>query len=248
VIIGATFDAEGYAPQGGDLGGSPSPSLADALSSIIWDPDRRFLDAQTFALDQLARIPGRPVTAALLKVLGEEGMSPAMVKRAARALVERKDPDAVDLFVEAIRVRSDFVTGSRPANLEVLARATGALRAKEAAAPLAAHLRLPETEPSTVVEIARALKEMQARETLPALRDYLCMYRADPNYEGDPSALMAVVDVLLEIGGAPERELLLYVAEDPKTLPSVRQHAHHALIRTEGRAADNAGRLGGDAP
>ncbi|MBC8131532.1 MAG: PQQ-binding-like beta-propeller repeat protein [Deltaproteobacteria bacterium] len=234
VIVGATFDAEGYAPSSSDVTMSPvpSPGLAGVLSSIVWDPDRRFSEVQLFAVDQLAQIPGREITADFLKMLGKDEMPPGIVKSAARALVDRKDQGAVDLFVEAIRVHADYADGAKSANLDVLARAVGSLRAKEAAGPLATHLRLPETNPAAVIEIARALTVMQATETLPALRDYLIVYRADPIYEGDPAALLAVTDALVKLGGAPERELLLYVAEEPRTLPQVREYARRALIQT----------------
>ena len=238
VIVGATFDAEGYAPTGGDVG--VTPSLAEALSSIVWDPDRRFSEVQIFAVDQLARIPGRGVTADLLKILSGEGMPEGVVKRAARAVVERKDSSAVDLFVNAIRVHADYANGTKTANLEVLARAAGTLGARETAAPLTEHLRLPETNPATVIEIARALGAMHAEESLPALRDYLTVYRADPVYQGDPSALLAVVDALVKLGGAPERELLLYVSEEPRTLPQVREYARHALEQTADGRTDVA--------
>jgi hypothetical protein len=232
-VVGATFDAEGWAPFGGN--NLPvMPSLAESLSSIVWDPDRRFSEAQIFAVEQLARIPGRPIAASLLKVLSTEGMPPTVVKRAARALVDRKDRDAIDLFVEAIQVHTDYVTGSKPANLEILARAVGALQALQAAKPLAEHLRLPETETGTVVEIARALAQMRAAETLPALRDYLAVYRADPGCAGDPSGLLAVVDALIAMGGTADREFLLFVAEEPRTLPAVREHARYALARSGG--------------
>jgi outer membrane protein assembly factor BamB len=242
VVAGATFDADGYAPSGGQV--AATPPLAAALSSIIWDPDRRFAEVKIFAVDQLGRIPGRDITADLLKVLGKEGMPAGVVKRAARALVSRKDMQAIDLFVDAIRVHADYANGTRPANLDVLARAAGALRAKEAAGPLAEHLRLPETDPPAVIEISRALAAMRAYETLPALRDYLAVYRADPFYEGDPSALLAVTDALVKLGGAPERELLLYVAEEPRTLPALREYVRHALVQTAEGAATPAG--GGD--
>ena len=129
-------------------------------------------------------------------------------------------------------MRNSKVAGARPANLDVLARAAGALRAKEAALPLAEHLRLPETDPAAVIEIARALAAISVEEVLPALRDYLAVYRADPAYDADPSALLAVTDALVKLGGAPEREFLLYVAEEPRTLPAVREYARHALVQT----------------
>jgi PQQ-like domain len=230
VVVGATFDADGYAPAGGGV--SESPPLASALSSIVWDPDRRFGDVKIFAIDELARLPGREITADLLKVLSNEGMPAGVVKRAARALVARKDTQAIDLFSDAIRVHADYAVGIKPANLDVLARAAGALKAKAAAPLLAEHLRLPETEPAAVIEIARALTAMQADEALPALRDYLAVYRADPFYEGDPSALLAVTDALVKLGASPERELLLYMAEEPRTLQPLREYVRHALVQT----------------
>lgn len=231
VVRGATFDADGFAPSGGDA--APTPALVAALDSVVWDPDRRFIEVKSFAVDELARVPGREVTAALLKILGagRELMPEGVVTHAAAALVARKDRDAADLFVAALGVRTDFVDGTKIANLDVLARAAGASGAREAVAPLVEHLRLPETEPTAVVEIARALASLGAKEALPALRDYLAAYRADPVYDGDPSALRAVIDALLKLGGAPERELLLYVAEEPKTLAPVREYAREAVAR-----------------
>jgi hypothetical protein len=236
VVAGATFDAEGYAPRGGDV--AETLSLLEALRSIVWDPDRRFSDVKLFALDQLTKMPGREITADLLNLLSKDGIPPAVVKRAAEALVTRKDEQSVDLFVDAIRKHADYADGVKPANLDILARAAGSLRAKAAAEPLAAHLRLPETEPAAVVEIARALVAIDAPDGLPALRDYLSAYRADPLYDGDPSPLLAVTDALVRLGSAPERELLLYVAEEPRTLPAVREYVRHALAQT-------ATRLGG---
>jgi hypothetical protein len=67
---------------------------------------------------------------------------------------------------------------------------------------------------------------------LPALRDYLAVYRADPGYGGNSSPLLAVVDALIKLGGAAERELLLFMAEDRRTLPPVREHIRRALSRT----------------
>ncbi|HEV3030722.1 MAG TPA: PQQ-binding-like beta-propeller repeat protein, partial [Polyangia bacterium] len=45
VVRGATFDAEGWAPRGGRAAGAPA-GLSETLSSIVWDPDRRFLDVK----------------------------------------------------------------------------------------------------------------------------------------------------------------------------------------------------------
>jgi outer membrane protein assembly factor BamB len=238
VVVGATFDADGFAPEGGANLSGP-PALGAALSSIVWDPDRRFAEVKLFAVDQMARLPGREVTADLLKLLRAPEMPAAVVKRAADAIVGRKDAQAADLFVEALKVHTDYADGTKVANLDILARAVGALGAREAAVPLASHLRLPETEPAAVIEIARALAVMRAEEALPLLRDYLAMYRSDPLYENNPGALVAVAEALVKIGGPTDRELLLYIAEEPRTLASVREYVRRALAQTADTTASN---------
>jgi outer membrane protein assembly factor BamB len=240
-VKGATFDAEGFAPEGGPAG--ETPGLAAALGSIVRDPDRRFPEMKVFALEAMATVPGRAVTADLLAIARQRrerprdpndknALPPIVYQKAAAALVARKDASAVDLFVEALRSHADHADGVRPPDVELLARALGAIgpaAAKQAAAPLAEHLGLPETEPGAVTEIARALAALGGEEAVPALRDYLVMYRADPLYQGDPVPLYAVSDALVKLGGPMDRELLLYVAEEPRTLDALRGYVRRAL-------------------
>jgi hypothetical protein len=67
---------------------------------------------------------------------------------------------------------------------------------------------------------------------LPALRDFLTMYRADPIFDGDPMALAAASEALLALGGPGERQLLLYLAEEPRTVEPLRAHLRRALAQT----------------
>jgi outer membrane protein assembly factor BamB len=234
-VRGATFDAEGFSPGGSTLAVGASPAggdLASALSAIIWDPDRRFSDVKVFAVDRLGRLPGREITEDLLKILQKEGMPPAVYQRTAEVLVLRTDKASIDLYVKFLELRSDYAEGKRVFALDVIAKAVGRLKAKQAAPALIEHLRLPETEPAAVAEISRALGAMQAIEALPALRDFVSIYRADPAFHGDPSALIAVAEAIVTLGGAPERQLLLFVAEEPKTVDALRLHIRRALVQT----------------
>ena len=120
-------------------------------------------------------------------------------------LVARRDAGALDLLPAALRAHADY-TAKRPAPpVEVLARAIGALGplARAVAPDLDAHLRLPETSPAAAAEIAKALVQLGAGESVPALRDFLTMYRADPGYERDPTALVAAAEALLNWAGRP---------------------------------------------
>jgi len=102
---------------------------------------------------------------------------------------------------------------------------------------LVAQLRQPETPTPAAAQIARALVATGAEEAVPALRDFLTMYRADPAHDADPSSLIAVSEALLKLGGEGDRRLLLFVAEEPHTVAALRAHLVRALGETDPGAA-----------
>jgi outer membrane protein assembly factor BamB len=233
VVRGATFDAEGFAPPVTAAAGTP-PDLLASLTAIIADPDQRFPALKLFAIEELGRQPGREVTAKLLQILGSEKTSPLAVQKAGEMLVARRDAGALDLLTAALQAHADY-SAKRPAPpVEILAQAIGALGplARAVAPELDAHLRLPETSPAAAVEIAKALVQIGAGESVPVLRDFLTMYRADPGYERDPTALVAAAEALLKLGGSTDRELLLFLAEEPHTAAGLRAHLSRALGET----------------
>src|SRR6185437_11898977 len=176
VVRGVTFDAEGFAPPPG-AGASTPPDLLGALTAIIADPDQRFPALKLFAIEELGRQPGRAVTAKLLQILQTEKTAPLAIQKAGEMLVARRDAGALDLLTAALRAHADY-TVKRPAPpVEILARAIGALGplARAVAPDLDAHLRLPETSPAAATEIAKALAQLGAVESVPALRDFLTM-------------------------------------------------------------------------
>lgn len=233
-VRGATFDADGFVPSGGGAD-EKSGDLASVLSSIIWDPDRRFWDVKIFAIEQMAKQPGREVTADLLKISQKEGIPPAVYLKAGEALIERKDGSATDLYNATLKVHNDYAEDQRAQAVEMLARAAMALggaQARSLAPALIEHLRLPDTEPVAAAQISRALAGMGATEALPALRDFLSMYRAEPTYDADPGALIAAAEAIVKLGGAGERQLLLFIAEEPKTVEPLRLYIRRALTQT----------------
>jgi outer membrane protein assembly factor BamB len=232
VVRGATFDAEAFTPPV-TAAGAP-PDLLGSLTAIIADPDQRFPALKLFAIEELGRQPGREVTAKLLQILGTEKTAPLAIQKAGEMLVARRDAGALDLLTTALRAHADY-TVKRPAPpVEVLARAIGALGplARGVAPELEVHLRLPETSPAAATEIAKALVQLGAGESVPALRDFLTMYRADPGYERDPTALVAAAEALLKLGGSADRQLLLFLAEEPHTAAGLRAHVTRALGET----------------
>jgi outer membrane protein assembly factor BamB len=235
VVRGATFDAEGFAPEA--KAGTAAPELLPSLATIVGDPDQRFPELKAFAIAQLGRLPGQSVTSQLLGLLQKPGLPAVAYQRAGEALIGRRDAESTELLAAALKLHADYADGRAAPPVEMLARAVGALGpAGRAVAPdLAAHLRLPETSPAAAAEIARALAAVgsdAASVSVPALRDFLTMYRADPLYEADPTALLAVAEALLKIGGSGDRELLLFVAAEPHTAAGLRAHLRRALGET----------------
>jgi outer membrane protein assembly factor BamB len=232
IVRGTTFDAEGFSPGGGAGAGEPT-TLAGVLSSIVWDPDRRFSDVKVFAIEQMAKLPGSAVTADLLKVGQKEGLPADAYQKAADALVQRRDDSATEQYIAALKVHTDYAEDRHAQSVGTLAHAAAVMKARPLAPALIDHLRLPDTDPPTAAEISRALAAMGATEGLPALRAFLSLYRADPSYEGDPAPLASVAEAILTLGGAADRPLLTTMADDPLTLEPLRLALKRQLAETE---------------
>jgi len=240
MVRGATFDADGFTGAGGEGAEAEAPDLAATLSSILWDGDRRFSEElAAYTVAELGRLPGRAVTADLIKaVQAPPAVLPIAARRAADdALATRHDAASEELFVEALKVETDYADDTRPTSVAAIARATLATKSKVVAMALAPHLLRPETEPDTIALVSQALAAAGAVEALPVLRDFVCMYRGEPAYDGEPSALIAAATALLQLGGPAERELLLFIAEEPRTVEPLRRHLQRALA---GAAATTA--------
>jgi outer membrane protein assembly factor BamB len=236
-IRGATFDAEGWVPGGS---GEAAEPLSRTLATILFDPDRRFTDVKIYAIGELATLQGRDVTAELLRALEAPDLPPLVVQKAVESLAQRRDPASVGLYTEALRIHSDYALDRHAPRLDVLARAVTATKARQALPALLEHLRLPDTDPAAVRDIADAVLALSAREAVPAFADFLLQYRADPAFQNDPAPVVAAADVLMKLGAASDRATLLFVAEEPRTIEPVRAYLRQALFAPEAPPAQAA--------
>jgi outer membrane protein assembly factor BamB len=246
VVRAATFDADGFSPAPGDgnSGAGAAPDLVATLGGIVSDPDRRFPDLKLYAIEEIGRQPGRAATGKLLDILGERGLAPLAVQKTSEALAARKDTQSADLLAAALRHHADYAEGRVAPPVDFLARAVGALGpgGRSVTPELVGHLRQPETPTQASAQIARALVATGGEDAVPALRDFLTMYRADPAHDADPSALIAVAEALIKLGGPGDRRLLLFVAEEPHTVAPLRAHLVRALGETQPGIARTATR------
>jgi len=220
-IAGATFDADNYA---GSVGSAPAEKndVLKTLAQIIWDPDARFTAVKVFAVDALGALAGKDAAAALLKiVVAEKGVAPAVQKKAGEELVARKDPDAVPLYLDALKQRYDYLEDRHPHGVEILARVVASLDAKDAAPSLAAHLLDAATPQPVLKDVAAALAGLGGKDAIKALREFLLTYRADPMFLAEPTALNIAAEALIKLGGPEERRTVTYVADEKRTIPPV---------------------------
>jgi outer membrane protein assembly factor BamB len=221
-LLGATFDAEGFTAGGGAGKEADTAELARSLAQIVWDPDARFTAVKVFAVDALGDLAGPDASGALLKiVLASKGVPPAVQKKAGDELVARKDKEALPLYLDALKVRYDFLADKAPNGLDVLARAVTALDAKDAAPQLAAQLLEPATPQPVLKELVAALTHLGGKDAVRAMRELLLTYRADPTFLADPTPLTLAAEGLLRIGGPTERRTVQFVAGDKRTLAPV---------------------------
>ncbi len=235
-FIGGTFDAAGWSPN--ERSGERSGTAA-ALASIARDRDARFGEVKKFAVTALSQLKGGDVTRDLLTLIQNDKTPPYLLQTAAEVLVERKDSEGLPFLVDALKVRHDYVQGTEPRAVGVVARAIGALDPAgmdatlrgQAAEGLLAHLVAPETAAGDLVHLVRALGRLDVGTELGSLSSFLLVYRADPAFATQIDAVSATIDVLLASGETSHRETVSFVAEDVLTQPSVAEYARRALLQ-----------------
>lgn len=231
-ILGATFDTDGWAPSGS---GEP-PATVAALVAIARDRDARFDEIKQLAVAALAKLEGPDVAKDLLTIV-QDGRTPAKLRESViELLVARKDPAGLPSLLVALELRYDFITGSEPVAVAVIARAIGGLgdrtiaepeRAKAVAA-LAAQAEDPATPPGDRLELVRAMIAVGQGAERARLRSQLMLERADPAFAREANLVEAIVKALAS-GGVEDREAVRFVARDARTAPAVAEAARAAL-------------------
>lgn len=225
-VHGVSFDAAGYAAPGKAQG---TPDLLKAITEMIWDPDRRFGDVKLFGVEELAKLEGAGVSEGLVRIVTQKGLDRAVYKRAGDMIVSRKDASAVALYLKTLQSHYSFVEGTESKAVDIMARALGALGAKEAVRPLLAHLNDHETPITAISDIVRALTAVGDKSILEPFRDFLLTYRSDPSFLKAPAGLNLIAEALLRMGGEDERQLLSFVENDSHTVRPLRVYLAAAL-------------------
>jgi len=231
-VLGATFDCDGWAPEGA---GEP-PATVAALVAIARDRDARFNEVKQLAVAALAKLEGPEVTRDLLAIAADPRTPPALVTTVVDLLVSRRDPAGLPVFVGALEPRRDFLTGVEPAAVGPVARAMAALgdrpltdqQRASAVAALTGQLDDPATPDGDRLELVRALIAVGQAAVRPRLRQELLVYRADPSFASEADLVGALVTALAA-GDAIDRETVRLVASDGRSAPAVAAAARDAI-------------------
>jgi outer membrane protein assembly factor BamB len=223
-VIGATFDADGWAPSDG----GPPVSTRDVLVGIARDPDARFDRVKELAVGALAKLPGPEVTSDLLGVLADKRAPVRLKDQVVELLIARKDPASLPVLTAQLAIQTDYLAQTAPDALTAVAKAITGLAglALEPAAVSAAlealqrHLDAPTTEVPELVAVITAMAAIGGGSERLALGSHLLLYRADDALGDDPSWHAAIVGALAR-GGPGERVLLQQLAADARTRPGL---------------------------
>jgi hypothetical protein len=235
-LIGVSFDADGFAP---DEQVGETTTTAEALTAIAKDRDARFIEIKKYAIGALATLEGGGSTKDLVAMVTDERTPTAMFEAAVDSLVARRDPKGMPTLIEAISIPYDHLATARPRAVGALARAMGgmagldlepAVRGKAIDA-LMAKLESPELPADDLTEVIGALGALGQRGELDAITSFLLLYRADPAMAGQPGPVTAAIDVLVAHGGGKGREVVAYVAADPRSDKALATHARRALLK-----------------
>ena len=225
LVLGATFDADGWSPpaQGERVETIP------ALVAIARDRDARFDRVKELAVQALARRPGGEVTQELLGVLADVRAPQKLKDGVVDLLVARKDPASLPVLAQQLATHDDFLLQTTPVALGTVARAIAGLGGAKldpavvtsTLVALQSHLDAPTTQVADLVFVIDAMAAIGGGKERAALGSHLLLYHLDDSLGTDVAWCRAIVTALETHGGPGERELLRQVAADPRTKPDL---------------------------
>jgi len=199
----------------------PAPPLADQISSALTNRDSEMVSGQRLLLRELATLDDESVTKTLVTITSNPLTAPILLADGRRALAARRN--GAKYMLDALAHHYDFlhdVLLTPPVG--PMAQALAAMKNKQAAPLLAAHLLDPADTGDDVKQAAAALVEIGDASQAPALTQFLAMYHAAAESEDVANAVVSAGQALLAYGGPAGRKAVDAVLADPMTLEMVK--------------------------
>lgn len=231
-LVYAAAAADGL--SGGAPTGEALP-LRDQLLAAAQNTDARLVPLRELAVRLLAAMPEPEVTANLLAICDERATTGSVRQVACEALTHRTS--GVEHVVAALERHHSFLRGVRAPPVGPLAQAAVSMGERRVVPALVAHLRDPETAPSDVAALVRALAAFGDASAAEPLADFIRLYHAEAPDAGINDGLAAALEAYRTLAGPTSRELLEEVANDGLALEAIRNAARAQLAALDAPAA-----------
>ncbi len=178
-------------------------TVAAALVDILEDPDARLLPAQHLAIDLLWRAED-PTIRGLVKDLVSGAIRPATSPEAeelrghARLLLDGTwGPADHERLAELLEILSRAKAGGeRPGTLLAASREAVRAGGPKVIVRLLSALHSPGTSAADLVEIARALRDLDDSRAVPGVIEFVRRYHADPDVVRESAAIFYAIELL----------------------------------------------------
>ncbi len=207
-----------------------------AARALLAEPDPRLLPAQELVAEVLWRDDQpehRKIVAQLASGELRPEASPAAerLRGVAAEILARpwgtSTGDSVETLLAELGVRPSFLGGRPPGGVGPAARRAVRTGDPRVVPLLVAQLLHPATDPRDLVEVARALEDLDRPEALDGVRTFVLRYHADAAVIYESGAMEHAVSYLVsqaDAGQEVARETLQDVLADPFTDPSIRAY------------------------
>jgi outer membrane protein assembly factor BamB len=216
-IKSCVVQADGLAAQTAQ----PAPPLAQQIAVALTNRDSEMISGQRLLLREIATLDDEAVTKTLVDLASNPLTAPLLIADARVALAARRS--GAKYMLDALALHYDFlhdVLLTPPVG--PMAQALAAMKEKSAAPLLAAHLLDPADTDDDVKQAAAALVDLGDASEVPALKQFMTLYRASADSEGVAGAVVSAGQSLLLYGGADGRKLVDQALADPMTLDAVK--------------------------
>lgn len=217
-LRGCVVSGGGYAVRSGQASGT----LTEQITAAIELRESQMATIQRFLLRELGTNDDPGVTKTLLDVASDARTGQEILDEARSLLASRRN--GAEYMLEALRKHYDFLSDVlRSPPVGPIADALAAMGEKRAAPLLAEHLNDPSDTPNDVRRAAHALVALASPAELEPVRTFFALYHATAD---DDELVASVVDaarIIVEVGGADGAEFVRRAADDPLTVPGIRE-------------------------
>jgi len=228
-ITGCAVQADGLVKPGP---AAPVKTLAMQIGDAGDVTEHEMVAVQRVLLRDLLELDDATATKELIDFASNPKTSPELIPDIRIALAKRRT--GADHMIAALGRHYDFLKDVlSPPPVGPMADALAAMNETRAAAVLAAHLNDPANSSDDVKRVSAALVQIGTKDQIEQLWSFFALYRSIAEDENIAQSVINAAEALVKLGGPEKRELVAKAANDPLTVPQVKQGVSRLLAAAE---------------